>query len=475
MIQRSRCIRDPIHGDVRLRPIEAAVVDSRIFQRLRYIRQNGLLHFVFPGAVHTRFAHSIGTMHIAGRVAEQLFGPLTERADARGREAVQYLSTVFRLSALLHDVGHCAFSHSIEHVTYKGEPLLGTTRELLERWGERELLAEILAVHPEVGEEPVTHEQIGLVLTRRIFEGDAMGLACAAAGMDAQELGRDVRAIMDGGLGITGRFAEHSLQLPKLLGAEIREPEVDISGILHALISGTLDVDRLDYLIRDSHFCGVPYGRCDVALLIRSLSLGVVESGIVPMLHRKAAHALDDMLWSRYQLFLQVYNHKTNVGLNAALASALFFAIAELRIRRPQQFNEFIAFIDDHILGNLFFSAELGDLDDRWYTRVLVDREVPKHLRSVRISAHDDPSAVRAAVSDSIAREIGIAPSEILVGSARSTLLKSGLLLRLVDWNHRTGELELEEFDLVSSVIGDGKFADSEYHVLHFFTDRRRI
>ncbi|MFO7561330.1 MAG: HD domain-containing protein, partial [Enhygromyxa sp.] len=270
-LQAPRCIRDPIHGDVRLRPIEAAVVDSRPFQRLRYIRQNGLLHFVFPGAVHTRFAHSLGTMYLAGRVAKQLFGPLADRADRPtfmgGRAAIDYLSTVFRLAALLHDVGHCAFSHSIEHVTHKGEPLLGTTRDLFERWGEQGLLAEIVGVHPEVAEEPVTHEQIGLILTRRIFEGEAVRSACTAAGLDAEDLGRDVRAIMDGRLSVSARFADHAGSASRLLCEKVDTPALDFVFVLHGLVSGTLDVDRLDYLVRDSLHCGVPYGRCDTDLL----------------------------------------------------------------------------------------------------------------------------------------------------------------------------------------------------------------
>src|SRR5262245_22950841 len=66
-------IRGAVHLDIQLGPVEPAIIDTPLFQRLRYIRQTGLLHFVFPGAVHTRFSHSIGTMHVSRRVFSRLF------------------------------------------------------------------------------------------------------------------------------------------------------------------------------------------------------------------------------------------------------------------------------------------------------------------------------------------------------------------------------------------------------------------
>jgi HD superfamily phosphohydrolase len=117
----ARVVRDPIHGDILLPPIAAAVVGSLEFQRLRYIRQNGLLHFVFPGAVHTRFAHSLGTMANAQAVWYRLTADLAEREKTEAfAGAREYLGEVFELAALLHDVGHCAFSHASEQVEVKG-------------------------------------------------------------------------------------------------------------------------------------------------------------------------------------------------------------------------------------------------------------------------------------------------------------------------------------------------------------------
>ena len=127
-------VRDAIHGDIFLTPLQAAVVDTPVFQRLRYIRQNGLLHFVFPGAVHTRFAHSIGTMHLARRVFQSLFPSYRPTINGKERSPLGYIGAVFELAALLHDVGHCAFSHSIERVELRGEPFFHSMRTLVEEW-----------------------------------------------------------------------------------------------------------------------------------------------------------------------------------------------------------------------------------------------------------------------------------------------------------------------------------------------------
>ncbi|MDE1798217.1 MAG: HD domain-containing protein [Candidatus Micrarchaeota archaeon] len=97
-------IRDPVHGPIEFTPVEQRLLDSPDFQRLRGIKQLAMAHLVYPGAHHTRFEHSIGTLHLADAMASRL--RLSE--DERAR---------LRLSALLHDVGHIAFSHEAEEVT----------------------------------------------------------------------------------------------------------------------------------------------------------------------------------------------------------------------------------------------------------------------------------------------------------------------------------------------------------------------
>lgn len=468
---RVRSIRDPIHGDIRLDPIESAIVDTRIFQRLRYIRQNGLLHLVFPGAVHTRFAHSLGTMDIARRVAESLFGPVRESA-AGTANAIVYLSQVFRLAALLHDVGHGAFSHSIEHITLEGgRSFLGTTKALFNEWKKDDLLRTYLVHHPDAESEPVTHEQIGLILVGEIFSQPRVGEACKIAGVAPQDLGRDVQALMDGRLPVSERFQQHASEVGRALTNDSSTPDHrNLAQILHGLVSGTLDVDRLDYLVRDSTQCGVPYGFCDVNLLVRSLSIGIVDTKISLLLDHKAAHALDDMLWSRYQLFLQVLNHKTNVGLNAALGEAITQALEAGFVQIPESLADYVAFIDDRIIGRLFEYAQMPNtkLDDKPYIRILVDRRVPRHLEEYRVTGEEDLPKKRAEILLRLSIEHDIPARKIFVGTAKSDLVKSQHLPYLV--NRRTdGKVA---FEAESSVLGTNRVGSWKHRVLHFYVDR---
>ncbi|MFN7145239.1 MAG: HD domain-containing protein, partial [Myxococcota bacterium] len=111
-------VRDPIHGFLDLRPVEAALVDTRAFQRLRRVKQLGLTHLVYPGAEHSRFVHSLGACHVAGLLATSL-----QRAGWTGN------ADVVRVSALLHDLGHPPFSHAGERGVPHEEMTLRLVRE----------------------------------------------------------------------------------------------------------------------------------------------------------------------------------------------------------------------------------------------------------------------------------------------------------------------------------------------------------
>src|SRR5262249_45767211 len=102
-------IRDPIHGTMHLSREEVALIDSAAYQRLRMIKQLGLADLAFPGATHTRYAHGLGTMHIASRMFTQLARPYDLPDDTLSR-----LRETVRLAALFHDLGHAPLSHTTE-------------------------------------------------------------------------------------------------------------------------------------------------------------------------------------------------------------------------------------------------------------------------------------------------------------------------------------------------------------------------
>src|SRR5215510_4821465 len=111
--KRSSVIRDPVHGDVYLTHEEIAILDTPEMQRLRGVKQLGTAYLVFPGAVHTRFDHSIGTLHMAGRIVEAVNRSL--ELDPKACVGVsEEEARVIRIAALVHDVTHIPFGHSIE-------------------------------------------------------------------------------------------------------------------------------------------------------------------------------------------------------------------------------------------------------------------------------------------------------------------------------------------------------------------------
>ncbi|MFO8058377.1 MAG: HD domain-containing protein [bacterium] len=263
-------IRDPIHVFVRLDSHEREVLNSRPFQRLRHIHQLALTYLVYPGATHRRFEHSLGVMELASRVFDVITDkrnvtdkikrllPQIEQDDERN-----YWRRVIRMAALCHDIGHLPFSHAAE-------------KELLpEEWN---------------------HERI----TREIILSSEM-----------ESIWRDVTPPLR-----SDDIAKLALGPEKANDLDFSDWETILSEII---VGDAFGVDRMDYLLRDSHHIGVAYGRFDHHRLIDTLrilhtppsgegekgmseepALGVEQGGI------QSAEAL---MLARYFMFSQVYLH----------------------------------------------------------------------------------------------------------------------------------------------------------------------
>src|SRR5260370_27827434 len=103
-------IRDPLWNNIRVDPLALRLIDTRAFQRLRYVRQLGLAYLVYPGASHSRFEHALGAYHLARRT----LGLFEERELTR--ELGRASATIVRCAALLHDIGHYPFSHALDEI-----------------------------------------------------------------------------------------------------------------------------------------------------------------------------------------------------------------------------------------------------------------------------------------------------------------------------------------------------------------------
>lgn len=492
---RRRIFRDAIHGDVPVGPLQTAIVDTPVFQRLRYIRQNGLLHFVFPGATHSRFTHSIGTMHVAGRAFTSLFPHYSPGDPERvSSSCLTYVGQVFETAALLHDCGHVAFSHSTEEIN-GDDPYLLSLRTYAEEWDEdgsglSAWIEDQSVVDPDI---TPTHEELSLLLARAIICHRYPHVADACGdllGVSPDTLATDVQSLLLPDLPFSQHFHECANAITEQhtqVGSEER-PE-QLRDALSTLISGTLDVDRMDYLLRDSHHTGTIYGKCDIGVILNALELCVGPRAgptLYVGLHQRACQAVDDLLWSRYQLFLQVLNHKTNVILNALLADALHEAakrpsVAE--VGRPHSWPEFISFTDAHVISRVI-SASLADphADKRMYHKALVDRDIPLYLGSIALPEDEDDAQnqienrkqkLRVAVDKQ-----GYDPETVSQWISESHLIKGGGLPFVIRKDKLTGKRSILEPTArgafqIPRWTREGKMPAVTSHA-HFFVDREK-
>jgi hypothetical protein len=354
-------IRDPLWDNIRLDAAAVRVLDTPPMQRLRYIRQLGHAFLVYPGATHTRFEHALGAYHLARRA----LAALEERGELGAVPELDRQAT--RLAALLHDIGHYPFSHTLEEAGFPRHERLGVAR--LSR--------------PPLGEVLNSLGHPGLV-----------------------------RAI---GEFITG---------------ESRSP-------LQGLISGSLDLDKIDYLSRDARMCGVPYGAVDVDRLLASLT--VIESGHgsreIGVLE-KGVSALESLLFAKYQMYRNVYWHHA-----VRSASCMFKRAVRAAVASGALDLEVIADATDDALTERLVAADPTGLARAVHARRLHKRALD--LPASEVPAETDPWVrerpdLLEQVEDRLATEIGLARGELLLDlPSNPSMLAVDLPLRT-----RTGQVE---------------------------------
>lgn len=274
MNSRNAFIRCPIHGSVPLNRRELALIDSPYFQRLRRISQLGFTSFVFPGAVHTRFSHSVGAMHLAGRVFDQLirnqYHPLT---DYYRPDQLEYYRQIIRFSALLHDIGHPPFSHA-------AEILLPSIHSL-----------EIPEFLRPKADRPSTHEDFSHMIIYHLARGNQL--------LNEEEAFDIISILL--------KKQKPSARLNSSNGKPMIFP------LLCQIINGEIDADRMDYLLRDSYFAGVPYGKFDLDRLVGSFSCCLEEESgqFLLAIEGEGVPSYEIFLLARVHMFYQIYFHKS--------------------------------------------------------------------------------------------------------------------------------------------------------------------
>ena len=322
-----KIIKDPVHGYVEVDEKILPLLDAPAIQRLRYIRQLGFSYLVYPGATHTRFEHSVGTMHLAGIACREF-----DLADDERRLVVA--------AALLHDIGHGPFSHA-------SEPFMET------RLGR---------VHDDI--RGIVEVQFGALL-------EPLGISPA-------EIGDVVKGC-------------HRL-----------------SGIIH----GDLDVDRMDYLLRDAYYTGAPYGMVDAHRLIMNLHL--TSDGV--MLDENGINAAESLLIARTLMRPTVYYHHVS-----RIGECMFqLAVLSHMTTDPDGGLERICALDDGecMLALRHSRSTLArELAGRLYERRLYKRAVYAGQDQVNAAAFQAGWTLERAreVAREIAEMAGCSESDVLV------------------------------------------------------------
>ncbi len=353
-MKHGKTIRDPIHGNITLSDIELRLLDTPQLQRMRRIKQNGLCYLIYPAMNSTRFEHSLGVMHLAGRVADHL---------ELGREEKINL----RIAGLLHDIGHCAFSHTSDAVLNK----IGISHE--ENSIQMIIRTEIADILKENGINPI---EVTELITGR------------------------------------GRFGK--------------------------IISSEIDVDKMDYLIRDSYYAGVAYGIIDLERIIYGMK--IIKGEMV--INRGSLEAVESLLISRNMMYQTVYRHHTKRIVESMFSEALNDLLENGKVG----YDEFLLMDDIDLVYVLRHSGGYSqDIMKRIDERRLFKTFFQENLSAVNENFRKEMYENKHKIQERIADDYGIERGYLLLDTPESKM--SEFMIKVED-----SDGELRRIDEISNL-----------------------
>jgi HD superfamily phosphohydrolase len=336
-------VRCPVHGFIGLTQLEREIVDHPAFQRLRRVKQLAWTDYVYPGASHTRFEHSLGVMHLASR----LYEAVVRASEITLKEVFGYTDSglardwqIVRLAALLHDIGHPPFSHAAENLLPMKAPENYALFQGLAKPNER-----------------YAHEEYSVAIIETLLKDLIEQHPCNR---------RNYKITTDE---VTALISKRTPGGVTLFWKDI--------------ISGQLDADRMDYLVRDSLHAGVSYGRFDLDRIVSSICAvrRPKEESAEPKIAitRGGIFAAEALIVARYWMHKQVYFHKTRLVFDHHLEHALGEILLDVAGRpsgtvyfpgpdSKEELDKFLEWDDYRVMG-LLAAGKGGEHGRRLMTR----------------------------------------------------------------------------------------------------------
>ena len=332
-------IKDPVHGYVYITENEKEIIDSFPVQRLRRLRQLAGGEYVYPGANHTRFEHSVGVMYLAGRVTEN--PKISQRTSEDEAETV-------RIAALLHDVGHGPFSHVFEHLLDK----LDKTHEDMSLW-------------------TIKNSELKDILNKLGYNPGDIG---------------------------------------KLAIGRLHKPE---KAFLDQIISSAVDVDKLDFIVRDTYHTGAEYGYIDIFRLIHALD--VLDENLA--VDVGALSALESFVIARIESFKSIYFHRVGRAAQIMLATAMEKANEELGLMNFKTPEEYLA-MDDYTVWTMLKNCEesnkiIKNLERRQMLKCAYERTF--YEKDTMVSNIFSREVYRKKLQADIAKEAGVEKDAVII------------------------------------------------------------
>ncbi len=349
-------IRDPIYGFIIPSKKELKIIDTFLFQRLRRIKQLSLAYLVYPGALHTRFDHSLGVYHVASKIVDQL---LPGRENEENRAIVRY-------AALLHDVGHGPFSHS-------SEPILN-------KFFKNKNVEKV-------------HEAITFELIRN---------------------DKEVNQILG------------STEIDQIINL-LNGDNVNCS-IMKEIISSPLDADKLDYLLRDSYFCGVKYGVFDYQRLLNTLYYYKDRQDKHIAVKYDGVNSLEQFILAKYYMTQQVYRHKVRMLTDSMIIRGLELGIEvdeipflkKLFSYSPddEYFKNYLKYYDEKVFNDILSFKSKGkafEIFNRLHHRNLFKRIFSEKLKDTEANPIIKDKLIHIGKNEKLRKKIESLISQLLI------------------------------------------------------------